>query len=315
VDARRAAGHPARVPTARSPLLLLLLATLSATACAAPGRARARRPAPPPAPYALYRGEAGTRASVGQVVAAAGAADLVVIGEVHDHPEGSLLEREMFSRLAEGGAPISLAMEFFERDQQPALDAWRAGTLDEAAFRKATNRSASYEATHAPLLALAKERGLAVLAANAPRRLVTAWRTAETDDYAGWLAGLPEADRALLPRETSRPRDAYWERFRALMGGRAERFYRAQSLWDDAMAESIADHRAAHPDRRVLLVVGGFHVARRLGTVSKFLSRRPSDRVVVVLMSLSDAPSLPLDPSERGDADWIAVLPHHATSP
>jgi uncharacterized iron-regulated protein len=148
-----------------------------------------------------------------------------------------------------------------------------------------------------------------VIAANAPRRLVRAWRTADAPDYAAWRASLPEADRSLLPRDWSTPRDAYWERFRAMMGPTAEAFFRSQTLWDDAMAEAVADARAARPDRRVLLVVGGFHVQGRLGTHAKVAARRPNDRVLSIVMSETDAPGLPFEASDRGLGDFVLKLP------
>ena len=48
------------------------------------------------------------------------------------------------------------------------------------------------------------------------------------------------------------------------------------------MADAIAAHRAAHPDARVLFVVGAFHVAGRLGAITKYVARRPNDRVAVL---------------------------------
>ena len=51
------------------------------------------------------------------------------------------------------------------------------------------------------------------------------------------------------------------------------------------MAESAADFREQNPEHRILLVVGGFHVAAHLGTVTQFQNRRPDDSVKVLLMS------------------------------
>ncbi len=62
-----------------------------------------------------------------------------------------------------------------------------------------------------------------------------------------------------------------------------EDFFKAQVLWDDAMAESIANFRDRFPRHRALLIVGSFHVAHEGGTVLKLRERRPHDRLVTVV--------------------------------
>ena len=89
----------------------------------------------------------------------------------------------------------------------------------------------------------------------------------------------------------------------------AESFFRGQTLWDDAMAESIARYRDANPGHRVLLVVGAFHVAGRLGTITKVLARRPGDRVALLTMGAAEEPDLPFAEEDRGAGD--AVLKVH----
>jgi uncharacterized iron-regulated protein len=316
---------PMRTSSSRAVVLLLpALAALAASGCAggmrrgtvrvAPAPVRTAAPEPARAvargPYALYRGD-GRPTTLRVVLEEARGADVVLLGEIHDHPQGSRAEKDLLDGLLVGSRPLALAMEFFERDQQAAVDAWAAGRMDEATFRKETKRPKAYETTHGPLMAAARAAGAPLIAANAPRRLVKSWRTSHPADYATWRAGLPEADRALVAREWSMPKDAYWQRFSELMGTTEDRFFRSQTLWDDTMAEAVADARAADPNRRVLLIVGGFHVTGRLGTTTKLLQRRPGDRVLVILMSETDRPDLAFDPEDRGTADVVLKIPHH----
>ncbi|MBI5764395.1 MAG: ChaN family lipoprotein [Planctomycetes bacterium] len=83
------------------------------------------------------------------------------------------------------------------------------------------------------------------------------------------------------------------------------RSYRAQSMWDDAMSESVAIHRARHPDRRVMLVVGCFHVEKNGGTQVKFRQRRPNDRVLTVVYRGVPMPPLRFDEDDRYAGDII----------
>jgi uncharacterized iron-regulated protein len=138
-----------------------------------------------------------------------------------------------------------------------------------------------------------------VIAANAPRPLVRKLRTE------GWeaIAGSPH-----IARKTTAPKDAYWERFKATMQGhmgtdeeRIYSFYKSQCLWDDTMAESIADAlEAAHAEgRRPLVVhlVGQFHVQSGGGTKIKLLERMPE--LDVKVLSMTTAPNVRL--LENGD--------------
>ncbi|MHC5011278.1 MAG: ChaN family lipoprotein [Planctomycetota bacterium] len=301
----------------KTSVVTICTALLLLTGCVSPRRTRccpsyAVRVQPsaptPKRVFAFYDGATGAPSDVDAFLASARNADLVVFGELHSNPVGARFEREVLVALGRMDRPVALAMEFFEADTQAALDAYLAGTLDRAAFVEQTKRAPDYDRTHGPLVDWAKENGVPVIAANGPRRLVSGYRKAE-QEYETYLASLTEDDRNLLPSTTTVIRDAYWERFAALMGDRAESFFLSQSLWDDAMAESIADFRDDHPDHRVLLVVGAFHTTGRLGTVTKYLLRRPDDRVAVLTMNMNDQPLLPFSEEDRGSGDIVLLVP------
>jgi hypothetical protein len=54
--------------------------------------------------------------------------------------------------------------------------------------------------------------------------------------------------------------------------------------------------------------VGGFHVAARLGTITKFSARRPNDRVALLVMTGGEAPAFAFDPEDKGEADLVLVV-------
>ncbi|MFQ5807571.1 MAG: ChaN family lipoprotein, partial [Phycisphaerae bacterium] len=59
--------------------------------------------------------------------------------------------------------------------------------------------------------------------------------------------------------------------------------YKAQLLWDEAMAEAIANFRDRFPRHRVLLIVGSFHVAHQGGTALKLQRRHPHDKLLTIV--------------------------------
>lgn len=236
-------------------------------------------------------------------------ADIVVFGELHGHEVGAAWELGLLEGLAAGDRPLALAMEFLERDVQPAVDAWLAGEMDDDAFVKAARQGSAYATTHGPLMRFAKEHGLPVVAANAPRLLVTRFRKAD-EAYAAWLETLEPEERATLPRSCELLDDAYRAKFVAFMGPeRGPTFFRAQSLWDDAMAEALADFRARHPEHRVLFVVGAFHVTDGLGTITKLRARRPDDVVRSIVMDHVENTRTPPAPASRSRGDVLLDVP------
>lgn len=309
-------GHP--LATSASALLTFLLA---GCVCCAPEPARrgpsralapaSATPAPSAPTEALYRGGDGERVRLSDFLREARGADLVAVGELHGHPAGARIEREILEGMLADGRPLALALEFFERDVQPVLDAYLRGDIAEEEFLRSARQGRAYAQTHRPLVELCKARGVPVIAANAPRRLVTAWRKAAVD-WETFRSGLSEEDRAWLPRETSMLDDAYRARFDVLMGPeRAPTFFRSQSLWDDAMAEAMADFRAAHPDHRVLFVVGAFHVVRGEGTITKYRLRRGKDEVRLLVMDAAGKDGVAFEPDDvgAGDAVFKVVMP------
>jgi uncharacterized iron-regulated protein len=300
--------------TALVVLVLPLALALAGCVCSAPCSARyvdtvQIPPEPPPEPlpedatHALYDGRLGTPTTLDDFFAEALGTELVAFGELHGHPVGAEYELALLEMLGRSVKPVALAMEFFERDTQPALDAYLAGEMDEEAFVKATRRNRDYATTHRPLVEWAKANGAAIIAANAPRRLVSGYRKTDLG-YEDYVASLDEADRAWLPRSTSVIEDAYHARFTSMMPAQmAGPFFRSQSLWDDAMAESIADYLDANPGHRVLLVVGAFHVTENLGTITKFRQRRPDAKVSSLVMRMG----------KDGDLGW-SWDDHHAGS-
>jgi uncharacterized iron-regulated protein len=259
-----------------------------------------------------------------RLVRLAADSDVVLIGETHGHRLGLASAAALFDDLAApsmGLRPV-LALEFFERDEQAALDDLLTGVSDEPAMLRATGKldPASYPPGHRAMILTARERGLSVIAANAPRRYV---RLARTEGYDRLAALTPEQRRLFdLPdREAS---VAYRAAFDAVMDAMAgltesqrsdatfmaerrrtlDATFRSQWLWDWTMATSVA--RAMPLGRPVVLVVGRFHVESDGGTLQAVRAQRPDARVVRVVFS--DAPGLSPDAPPPGEHEYRVRL-------
>lgn len=232
-------------------------------------------------------------------------AEVIFIGEIHDDPATHRLELAILEGLARRRPNLIVSLEMFERDVQSQLDEYLAGKSSEQDFLKSARPWSNYAKDYRPLVELARTLGWHVLAANAPRRLASQVGKAGLSG----LAALPAADRSLIARQISNPRDEYFTRFSQQMrehpgaasNGNAasapaskaqtkeeealtERFYLSQCVKDETMAESIADAYTATSATPPLIVHfnGAFHSDYRLGTAARVRQRLPKSKVKVI---------------------------------
>jgi uncharacterized iron-regulated protein len=285
--------------------------------------------------YRVFTG-AGEPASLEDVVAAMGDHTLVFIGEAHDDPTGHMLEAELLQRAyaAYGAArPVGLSLEFFQSDTQPILDEYLADLITEKAFRADSRPWPRYETDYRPLIEFSKENGLAVIAANAPRRYASRVTMSGRESLEELS---PEALASLAPLPYGQPSDAYRSQWiqiitevmqeegmkcgvpveeivaeggeavaRAPVGshGNMGNQLHSQVLWDATMAWWISQYLSERPDALVLHMVGGFHVERGTGTPEHLEAYRPgTSRMIVVLQPVEDVDTFePAPEGEWGD--------------
>ena len=174
-------------------------------------------------------------------------------------------------------------MEQFSRADQAVVDAYLAGRIGEAALIRDGNAWPNYQSDYRPLVEFAKQHHLPVIAANAPKPLVSC----VGQEGPQWLDKLPASRRSQLARELTLTDDPYRQKFMASLhhgdaDGNARRFA-AQTSWDDTMAESMVDYLASHPGRRIMHIAGNFHVEGGLGLASRIASRNPALKVSLVV--------------------------------
>ncbi|HBA86696.1 MAG TPA: hypothetical protein DCZ75_01550 [Geobacter sp.] len=227
----------------------------------------------------------GTLVSSEQMMAIAGDARVVYVGETHDNPASHRLELDTLKALAERyPGKVTLGMEMFTRSQQPVLDRWVAGELDEKAFLKASRWFDNWKmdfAYYRDLLIFARDRHIPLLALNAEKSLVQAVRSKPIEELsAEEKAQLPQMDLS----------DPYQRAMtEGIFGGHShgkmhvEGFLRAQTLWDETMAESIARYLATTEgkDRRLVVVAGGNHVNYGFGIPRRVFRRLPTSYVLI----------------------------------
>ena len=253
---------------------------------------------------------AGTPLDLSDLLARLDTTDVLFLGEQHDDAAGHafqhLLLEAVYTRYA-SGRTVVLALEMFERDVQLVLDEYLAGLIREKDFLAAVRPWSNYDADYRPLVEAARQRGLPVVASNAPARYVSRLGRGER------LDALSDAARDVLPtRPVAPPSDALRAKFFGVMEALAAMhmpppadsaaapdslapasphampamdlgaMLAAQNLRDASMAEVIAAALVRRPGALVVHVNGAFHSEGRLGIPEHLLRARPGIRALVL---------------------------------
>ncbi len=207
-------------------------------------------------------------------------ADVVYLGETHDSADDHRAQLEIIQSLHRSRPNLAIAMEMFQRPYQFALDRYLAGTITEAQLKEISQYETRWGFEweyYAPILRFAKENQLRVIALNTPTEVTRKVSR-------GGLESLTVADRRFIPpiSEIRAEPEAYRERMRVIYqeihqgkgnSDRFNRFFLAQILWDETMAERITQFLQANPQTQVVVLAGQGHIVYGDGIPSRVTRR------------------------------------------
>jgi uncharacterized iron-regulated protein len=258
-------------------------------------------------PHRIYDVREREYSDLESLAAAAARSDVVFFGEQHNDGNAHRLQRALLEAVSRRRSDVVLSLEMFERDVQGVLDAYLAGQIDEATFRTRARPWPNYEADYRPLVEFAKAKGWRVIAANVPRTIASAVSRSGLEA----VTTLPDSARPWAAADFWCPQDDYFTRFGASMGGHGpttpegmQKFYEAQCVKDETMAESIVRARSVADAPLVIHMNGSFHSDYRDGTAER-VTRRGVKRVMVI--SAMPVPDLDaVTPRvERKRGEWL----------
>ncbi len=197
-------------------------------------------------------------------------AQIIYLGETHDHPADHEAQLEIIQQLYARQPRLTLALEMFQKPYQASLDQYLKGLLTEAELLTQTEYSSRWGfdwELYAPILRFAKANRIPVLAINTPSEVTrkvaqSGFESLASEDFK-WIPSLAALEVGLSGREDYRQRllETY-ETHHHSSGNSAgfERFFQAQILWDETMADTVARYWLSHQDRRVAVLVGQGHL-------------------------------------------------------
>ncbi|NVM24004.1 MAG: ChaN family lipoprotein [Desulfobacterales bacterium] len=231
---------------------------------------------------AIVRPETGDVLSFDQLLADLETARIVYVGETHTNETHHYVQLKILKALFERWGDTSVGMEMFEASYQDVLDQWSRDLLDEASLLEGVDWENTWTfdfSLYRPILDFIRMESLTVVGLNVPGAIVD--KVAREG-----LDSLSEEERGRIAREI----DTSHERHRAYVKEVFERhesddlkefnfFYEAQCVWDDSMAQTIAE---ALNNNRVVVLAGNGHIAYKFGIPDRAYGRtRASFRTVM----------------------------------
>jgi uncharacterized iron-regulated protein len=239
---------------------------------------------------------------------------VLYLGETHDNLADHQAQKFILKQLLTGPKPLTLAMEMFQRPYQSAIDRYFKGDLTETEFLAQTEYAKRWGfpwELYAPIVTLAKTENIPLIALNTPsevtRQVARRGLESLTPEQRQFI---PDQNDIFLGPEGYRQQ--IQRIYTAMHRGKgnsngSDRFFQAQVLWDETMADRITQTAIATPDRLIVVLVGQGHLLKDYGIPARVARRLPNIQQRVILLN----PDSPM----TADYHWVTTAPAADKSP
>jgi len=257
--------------------------------------------------YVLYNAK-GKKVSYEKMLKELRQQDVVLIGELHNNPISHWLELEITQALAEQ-RQLVLGAEMFERDNQGALTNYLQGKITAKGLDSSARLWKNYKTDYAPLVNFAKEKNLAFIATNVPRKFASLVARGGFENLSNltveeksWIAPQPMAYDANLPG---------YQKMLTMMGEHTSpNMPKAQALKDATMAHFIFNNWT--PGSLFIHYNGSYHSEYQEG-ISWYLMRSKADIKIATIATVSQKEIDSLLPEHLLKADYIICVEEDMT--
>lgn len=201
-------------------------------------------------------------------------------------PRCALISSWLFQQLSTQNKPIALSLEQFSRADQQTLNLYLESKIGEQYLIDNTKAWANYKSDYRALVELAKMQNSDVIAANAPKHIVTCIGRQGIN----YINKLDAQQRSFIAKEIDISPSLYKERFMQSMhhgtASKNEKLYAAQVTWDETMAESIVNYISQNKGTQVIHLAGDFHVRNGEG-IARVIKRIAPELNIVWISPVS----------------------------
>jgi uncharacterized iron-regulated protein len=226
-------------------------------------------------------------------------ARVVYLGEIHDRESDRQQQLMIIEALFKYKPQVAIGMEMFQRPAQPILDRYLAGKITETELREQTefDRRWGYKwASYEPILRFAKTNRLPIVALNTPTEITRKVAKQGLESLTGLdlqhIPPIAEIDRSNIKyRETIL---ASYQEHMGMVGTASksfDRFYNAQLLWDETMADRVANFANQQPSYQIIVLAGQSHIEYGYGIpdrVDRRLGAKTIQKTVILSSQVTD---------------------------
>lgn len=240
-------------------------------------------------------------------------AKVIYLGETHNSPADHQAQLAIIQDIHRRNGKVAIAMEMFQRPYQNVINNYLAGKITETELvtQSEYNKRWGFPwENYAPILRFAKDNKLPVLALNTPSEVTR--KVARKG-----LESLTVGDREHIPPLPEIRTDNTEYRQMALnafqqhqkdgfgSSSQFDNFFLAQVLWDETMAEKIAQFIKTNPDYKVIVLAGQGHIIYGYGIPSRVERRLNNKNLIQRLILLNPDKKLPSSPGKAiADFFW-----------
>ena len=250
----------------------------------------------------IVAGKSGQTVSFESMMADLKSVQVIYAGEKHTNPEHHEIQLRIIKEIYKDFPDMMVGMEMFARPYQPVLDEWSKGKLDESTFLKQVHWYANWKydfALYRKILTFIKDKRIQMVGLNVPFHI-------PSKIAVGGIETLLKDDQKYLPEKIDTSITAHREYLKGVfehhhLKGRQdfENFYMAQCVWEDAMAETIAENLK---QSKMVVLAGNGHIYRKFGIPQRAFNR--TDRSFRTLYPVTVGGNAQLI-----DADYLWVTP------
>jgi len=208
---------------------------------------------------------------------------VIYIGETHDNIEAHRVQLKIIEDLTQRFPEnISVGMEMFRRSAQQDLDLWGKGKLSPQDFKKLFRKNwGNGYPLYKPIFDFINNNNIPLIGLKPSRNSENLFRNNEQQTD---LKSLPKIDFD----------DRYHRPFSmSIFGGHQamEKPYRMLLLWEETMAQTVADFLIApgNINSKLVVLAGGFHVQYGFG-IPKRAFRRIPHSYSIILPTVTELP-------------------------
>jgi uncharacterized iron-regulated protein len=246
----------------------------------------------------------GKPVSFKELLADLNSCQIVYIGEKHTNVSHHRIQLEVIQAILKNHSNLVVGMEMFDHTYQDVLDLWSTGDLDRKEFLRKVHWYANWRydfSLYSDIMDFIRENHIRLVGLNIPSYIPKKIRV-------GGVGNLGDEEKAHLPKNIDTSNTAHrdyvqnvFEAHQHHFSGdvRFEDFYAAQAVWEDAMAEMIAQNLK---NDVMVVLAGNGHIQFKYGIPDRAYNRTGAPFRTIYLAPAGDVVELDI-------ADYIWVTP------